>query len=706
MSQWTQRIGTKPALAGLIAIISILLIEALLSWLYASKTLNADFKAEVNSHLSSSAEAMIMPIWDLDIESLDGMAKSISLTPNVISVKVTDPADIILTHHVNHDVAGGNPLEISRNIEAAYNRNIDKTGTLTIVYSRTQIGKKLMHIAWKSTARMIVFCVLFFGVLLITISTVVLPIRSLEQTVRKYNERQNLSFVPGEDRDDEMGSLARGFKYMAKQIHQNVATLEARVIQRTRELNSAVQDVVAANKKLENAALHDPLTGLPNRLFISKYLEEEIQKADATNNTIAVAHIDLDNFKKINDTYGHSAGDFMLVQMSLRMKEWINGDKMIARVGGDEFLLISTDCRSPKDIESEITGLLSALMQPLNFEGITLQTSASIGVSHYPNSGCDSNELIVNADLALYKAKADGRGCIQFFKKPMRQALNWQKTLEAEMVIALEKQQFVPFFQPQVDIATGNISGVEVLARWKHEDRGLIPPDVFLPVAERAGLMVSLGKQIIEKAIISAADWQANKIEFGRLALNLSAVELAEEGLVDWLLSTAEKHNLSAEKLSVEILETVIIDDERFDLVKRLRHLRQAGVYVELDDFGTGYASLQQLNAEEIDRIKIDRSFIKGINLDQNKAAIVKAIVDMTLTMGVEVIAEGAETKNELDTLFEFGCHVVQGYGIAKPMPVNVMDEWLNLFCGHSHQINAAVHIQKKIERTKYKLTG
>jgi len=427
MSKWTQRIGTKPALAGLIAIISILLIEALLSWLYARQSLNADFEAEVNSHLSSSAEAVIMPIWDLDIESLDGMAKSISLTPNVISVQVTDPANIILTHHVNHNAAWDNPLKISRNIEAAYDRNIAKTGTLTIVYSREQITKKLMNIAWKSTARMIVFCVLFFGVLLITISTLVMPIRSLEQTVRKYDERQDLSHVPGEDRDDEMGSLARGFKYMAKQIHQNVATLEARVKQRTRELNCAVQDVVAANKKLENAALHDPLTGLPNRLFISKYLEEKIRSADKKNNIIAVAHIDLDNFKKINDTYGHSAGDFMLVQMSLRMKEWINGDKMIARVGGDEFLLISNDCQSPLDIESEINSLLSALVQPLNFEGITLQTGASIGVSHYPDSGRDSNELIINADLALYKAKADGRGCIQFFKTPMRQALDWQK---------------------------------------------------------------------------------------------------------------------------------------------------------------------------------------------------------------------------------------------------------------------------------------
>jgi diguanylate cyclase (GGDEF)-like protein len=680
MSRWIQKLGVKPALIGFVAIIVILSIEALLSWLYAQYVMNKDFEAEANSHLLSTAESMVLPVWDLDIDTLDRMAEALTQTSNVISVSLSDPSGIILTRHFNQNMGGDPSFEISRDIEAAYERNLARTATLKISYSRAQVQRELSHLAWKSLARMVISSVLFFGVLLITIRALILPIQSLERTVRKYDERQELLYVPGEKRENELGSLARGFKHMAAQIHHNVTTLESHVAKRTQELNIAIQDVVAANAKLEKAALHDPLTGLPNRLFVSTYLDEKIRNATDKENLIAVAHIDLDDFKKTNDTYGHSAGDFMLVEMASRMRNWVDDKRMIARVGGDEFLYIFTGCKSKAEIEDDIAKLLASLIKPLNFEGITLQSTASIGVSFFPTDGVDSDDLIVNADLALYEAKANGRGCIRFFEKTMREELDWQKTLEAEMVTALEKGHFMPYFQPQVNISTGEVTGVEMLVRWNHEARGLVSPMNFLPVAERAGLMVKLGRQVMEKAMMTAAEWQANDIEFGRLAFNMSAVELRELDHVDWLLGTAEKHGLSPNRLSVEILETVMINDERLNLIERLRSLRKAGVCIELDDFGTGYASLQQVNADEIDRIKIDRAFVENINLDKNKSAIVKAIVEMTHIMGVDVIAEGAETKGELETLLQFGCHAVQGYGIAPPMPAGVTGEWMDRF--------------------------
>jgi len=434
--------------------------------------------------------------------------------------------------------------------------------------------------------------------------------------------------------------------------------------------------------------LRDPLTRLPNRLAFTDYLIRELELAKASNNRLAVVHIDLDHFKEINDKFGHAAGDFMLVEIAKRMRDWEGAQNVIARFGGDEFVAVMSCEGMPCRFQSRAELLLESIAAPMDFEGITLQTSASIGISIYPEFGENCSDLIIHADLALYQSKQAGRDQLSFFEPHMREALDRRKLLESELKTALDEGRIEPFFQPQVNVATNKMCGAEALVRWHHKTRGSVPPSEFLPVAESAGLMVRLGRCVMEKAIIEAAKWHAQNIPFGRLGLNASAEELCEEDFVNWLLATAAQYGLPTDMLSIEILETVMFKDARLNLTDTFARLRSHNIHIELDDFGTGYASLQQVKTDEIDRLKIDRGFIKDIDNEQGNAMIVKAIVELANSLDIAVIAEGAETFGELDCLRKLGCHTIQGFGIAMPMPAEAMRKWIELFVPLEPKLN------------------
>lgn len=452
----------------------------------------------------------------------------------------------------------------------------------------------------------------------------------------------------------------------------------------SKRIESQAKAIMHANDKLKKAALTDPLTILSNRKALTDHLEQKLEYAKTNKSKLAVAHIDLDRFKEVNDKYGHAAGDFMLVTIAKRMKDWQGASNFVARFGGDEFVTVMSCQANPCTFQNRIRTLLNSIAQPMNFEGITLQTTASIGMSIHHRTDYDSKEtaadLIINADLALYRAKQNGRARHAVFEPHMRDTLEKRKVLESELEAALDKNEFQPYFQPQLDIKNNKVTGAEVLVRWIHKIHGPISPDEFLPVAESSGLMVRLGRQVMEKAIIEAAKWHAEGIQFGRLALNASASELAAEDFVDWLITTLKANQLPTHMLSIEILETVMFKNSRLNLTEKITRLRDQNIYIELDDFGTGYASLQQLKADEIDRIKLDRGFIKNIDSDHGSAMIVRAMIELAKNLDIDVIAEGAETSSELETLLSIGCETVQGYGVSKPMPAKIMHNWLNMF--------------------------
>jgi diguanylate cyclase len=442
------------------------------------------------------------------------------------------------------------------------------------------------------------------------------------------------------------------------------------ILRKTREL-------VEARNSMAFIAVHDGLTGLHNRSFMSDHFDALLKAAHRRDERLAVLQLDLDRFKQINDTLGHAAGDYVLVVTAQRMRESCRASDLCVRLGGDEFVMVLSGAGTSEDINGLARRILAKINQPITFQGATIQPGASAGIAVYPVDADNAGDLLVHADLALYSAKKLGGGNFSFFSDELRQELEHRKQLEREIKLAIENDTFSMYFQPQVSLSNGAITGVEALVRWPHAERGMISPGEFIPVAEKAGLMVEIGRIIMRKAIGEAAGWHESGMNFGRLAINITGAELREDDFEDFLFGTMEATGLPFEKLSLEIVESVILDDEKTGIAAKLRRIRALGVHLELDDFGTGYASLSHINPNEIDRLKIDRRFVQKIHLNDDNSKIVRAITELARGLGISIIAEGAETEEELSSLMSVGCDQVQGYSIAFPMPDNQARDWL-----------------------------
>lgn len=436
-------------------------------------------------------------------------------------------------------------------------------------------------------------------------------------------------------------------------------------------------ELVDARNSMAFIAVHDGLTGLHNRTFLTSHFDTLIKGAHRRRERLAVVQLDLDRFKQINDTLGHAAGDYVLVVTAQRMLDSCRASDLCARLGGDEFVMILNGAGGTEDINMVARRILAHINEPIVFQGATILPGASAGIAVYPIDADNARDLLVHADLALYSAKKQGGGAFSFFSEELRLELEHRKQLEADIRTAIADKAFQVYFQPQVSLSNGTISGVEALVRWKHATRGMISPGEFIPVAEKCGFMPEIGRIIMAKAIGEAAEWHRAGIAFGRLAVNVSGTELREDDFDAFLFETLEKAGLPPEKLSLEIVESVILDDEKTGIAAKLRHIRSAGIHLELDDFGTGYASLSHVNPNEIDRLKIDRRFVQNINENGDNTKIVRAITELARGLGISIVAEGAETEAELDSLLAIGCDQVQGYSIAFPMPQDKARDWL-----------------------------
>ncbi|MER8434480.1 putative bifunctional diguanylate cyclase/phosphodiesterase [Mesorhizobium caraganae] len=436
-------------------------------------------------------------------------------------------------------------------------------------------------------------------------------------------------------------------------------------------------ELVDARNSMAFIAVHDGLTGLHNRTFLTDHFETLIKGAHRRRERLAVIQLDLDRFKQINDTLGHAAGDYVLVVTAQRMRDSCRASDLCARLGGDEFVMILNGAGGTEDINMLARRILEQINEPIMFQGTTVLPGASAGIAVYPIDADNAADLLVHADLALYSAKKLGGGSFSFFSEELRRELDYRKQLEHDIRVAISENAFQVYFQPQVSLTNGAISGIEALVRWKHAERGMISPGEFIPVAEKCGFMPEIGRIVFAKAIEQAAEWDRAGIAFGRLAVNVSGTELREPDFDRFLFATLEKAGLSPDKLSLEIVESVILDDEKTGIAAKLRHIRAAGIHLELDDFGTGYASLSHVNPNEIDRLKIDRRFVQNINENGDNTKIVRAITELARGLGISIVAEGAETEAELDSLMAIGCDQVQGYSIAFPMPQDKAREWL-----------------------------
>ncbi len=413
-------------------------------------------------------------------------------------------------------------------------------------------------------------------------------------------------------------------------------------------------------------ALNDPLTCLPNRAFFRQALEEAIARAAP----FAVLFMDLDQFKRINDSLGHAAGDQLLREVTARFERCLGGGDLLARMGGDEFTLLlpctENDIENPED---KAAALLESLFMPLLIEGHELHVAASIGISVFPADGADPEILLKHADLAMYQAKEAGRGQWQRFSPALTEAADERLILESSLRKAIERDELIVLYQPQVSLTTGEIVGTEALVRWQHPELGLIAPSRFIPLAEETGLIVPLGEWVLQKACHQAAAWEREGSAL-RQSVNLSARQLGEPGLVQTVLAALEESGLSPSLLDLELTESALVTQG--EAAARLADLRALGVRISIDDFGTGYSSLSYLRRFPLDVLKIDRSFVLELGgadtHTQQDQAVVQAVVRMAHALNLEVIAEGVETTGQRDALRRLGCDAMQGYLYSPPV--------------------------------------
>jgi diguanylate cyclase (GGDEF)-like protein/PAS domain S-box-containing protein len=431
---------------------------------------------------------------------------------------------------------------------------------------------------------------------------------------------------------------------------------------------SDITERKASEEKIHHLAHHDPLTHLPNRFAFSVHLKRALALARRENYRVGMIFIDLDHFKTINDSLGHHTGDLLLIEVGQRIRNAIRESDLVARLGGDEFVVVIEGVLRSEDISPITQKILDALAQPYAIESYQLTATPSIGVSIFPDDGDDADSLMKNADTAMYHAKNAGRNNVQFFAQHMNESAQARLLLENDLRTAIREQQFELYYQPQFDAAGKRLLGLEALIRWRHPQRGLVSPAEFIPVAEDTGLIVAIGEWVLGQACRQAKAWQQAGLEFGNVAVNISAQQLQRAGLVAAVEQALRDSDLAAAKLELEITETGVMTAAA-DAVLILETLKQLGVALAIDDFGTGYSSLAYLKRFPVDRLKIDRSFVMDIEKDASDAAIARSVIALAHALGLEVVAEGVESEGQAAFLRAHQCDRLQGYLYARPMP-------------------------------------
>jgi len=509
------------------------------------------------------------------------------------------------------------------------------------------------------------------------------------QQIQALSTASKVNFYPCENDDAARSCIKRALETGKTQVYEHALEgldihLETRFV--TRDKNSVlaiVRDITERKKseaRIFNLAYFDELTALPNRQLFGQSLERTIEAAKRDSQKFAVLFVDLDRFKRINDTLGHSVGDELLKEVARRLENCTrstdsvsrfdpagDGGIQLARLGGDEFVIKLYGIESEDTVSAIAARIISVLSPPFTCEGHQFVVTPSIGIAMYPQDGINAEELLMNADSAMYRAKFAGRNNYKFYSETMRTKSLHRLDLENEIRKALDNDQFELHYQPKADTNSWSLVGAEALLRWHHPERGAIGPADFIPIAEETGLIVPIGQWVLREACNQVKLW--SDYPFGNIpvSVNISSHQFQSDSLIDDVLGAALSAGIDPESLELEITESVLLQDAENTLVA-LNRLKRAGIALSVDDFGTGYSSLSYLKRFPIDTLKIDRSFVKDLHVDQDDAAICAAILAMAQQLGLNVVAEGVETKEQLEFLRHHGCDQIQGFLCSKPL--------------------------------------
>ncbi len=470
------------------------------------------------------------------------------------------------------------------------------------------------------------------------------PIAILDKITTKIIETKNLDIAIHVYNNDEIGDLANNFKHMLKELNEQ------------REV-------------LSYQANYDALTDLPNRALFYDRISQSIFRANRNKSYVALFFIDLDQFKEVNDKFGHEYGDKLLQEVAKRLQSLLREEDTLARLGGDEFVIIMNDLKEYYDASVLAQKVLDIFNIPVQVEREELFVSCSIGISLYPQDGKDTHELLRQADVAMYRSKSEGRNRYNFYVLEMTNNLLKHVEMQSKIRKALEEKEFIVYYQPQYDMLNDELVGLEALVRWQSKEDGLIFPDAFIPFAESFGMVVGINRQVMHMAMIQAKKWHDEKLYFGRISINISIEQLEDENYIFFVKELVSLTGCLPQWLMFELVEGQFIQNNG-TVVSMLEKLNSLGILIAIDDFGTGYSSLSYLKHLPIDELKIDRSFVQDIPHDKDDVAIVEAIIAIAKSLKINIIAEGVETEEQRDFLLEKGCRYVQGYLYGRPMDI------------------------------------
>ena len=467
------------------------------------------------------------------------------------------------------------------------------------------------------------------------------------------------------DASDEIGALQTSFNVMAADLAASRASLL-----------TEVEKEKASAQQIEHLAYYDNLTGLANRALFSRLLERELLEARRYNRQLAVMFVDLDRFKNINDTLGHEAGDELLKEVAARMRSTLRASDALARLGGDEFVILLPNLNDEQHLTTVAQKILAAVAQPYLSHDQEFRVTASIGISMYPSDGVDEPTLMTHADIAMYQAKEDGKNTFAFYTDELNKHSIERIAFESSLRHALENTQFEVHYQPKVECRTGRMTGVEALLRWNHPDLGWVPPSKFIPIAEETGLIVALGRWVLETACRQQVAWCKLGLPSFRMAVNLSARQFGDDHLLRDVSSVLDSTGIDPAFLELEITESMLMRNVR-KASEVLAAFKKLGIRLSVDDFGTGYSSLSNLKRFPVDTIKVDRSFVRDLPADEADKAIADAIIAMGRSLGMTIVAEGVETEAQASFLREHGCDEIQGFFYSKAIPASAIVELL-----------------------------
>ena len=485
------------------------------------------------------------------------------------------------------------------------------------------------------------------------------PLQNLSTLMETVIKKNDYSLRANNDSDDEIGILSQGFNKMLAHIQVNDEKLAHELSERHRTA-----------KYLDKLAYYDTTTELPNRHYFHQQLDRAVKHAITTKQKMVLLFLDLDNFKIVNDTLGHTTGDLLLKQASARLSNVLRQNDYICRIGGDEFAIIIENISNIDDVSIVTEKCIQSLTNPFVFEGHKFFIGVSIGISICPDDAVTANTLLVNADMAMYEVKLRGKNNYQFFNSEMNDTHSRKFQLESDLRHAIKQDQMELYYQPQVNSQNALLTGAEALMRWNHPEKGLISPDEFIPIAEETGLILSLGEWLIKTACRHGKQLVDSGLKDITIAINISGIQIREVTFVDQISDALTRSGLDPSHLELELTESILMDDSTL-VIDKVNQLKGLGVHVAIDDFGTGFSSMNYLKSFPITKLKIDKSFISGLPQSSDDMAITMAIIALAHGMNIKVVAEGVEHEDQVDFLRSHACDVLQGYYYAKPMPFN-----------------------------------